>query len=181
MTLNEFLLNLSVNILASAIFIFALLYFVRPKIKISPCICYVNEGNLNPENPDKGFFVFKIVNLSLFYADDVRFEISTKEHYQVTGGTNVRYKQIPLKVSSMNYLAKYKPSWWNKDYGAYAVLFGTREDIKEILKNDRNSIELRVTLRHGMTGLSKVFTQTYARPSDIKEGRFHFGNNFNIS
>ena len=49
-----------------------------------------------------------------------------------------------------------------------------------IVEEERNSLQLQVTLKHGLTGLSKVFSMEYVTCNDIQTGQFKFGNNFNI-
>jgi len=36
------------------------------------------------------------------------------------------------------------------------MLFISYENISEIIENERNSIKIQVTLKHGLTGLTKV-------------------------
>ena len=67
-----------------------------------------------------------------------------------------------------------------KNYADYAMLFRTYEDLPTILNNERNAIKIQITLKHGLTGLSKVYHVEYVNCSDIKKGHFAFGNNFAI-
>ena len=55
------------------------------------------------------------------------------------------------------------------------------ENISEIIDNERNSIKIQVTLKHGLTGLTKVFSAEYVSTSDIAKGHFAFGNNIKIN
>ena len=61
------------------------------------------------------------------------------------------------------------------------LYFITYENISEIIDNERNSIKIQVTLKHGLTGLTKVFSAEYVSTSDIAKGHFAFGNNIKIN
>jgi hypothetical protein len=52
--------------------------------------------------------------------------------------------------------------------------------LEDILKDDHKSVLIRVSLRHGLTGLVKVKTREYSDPSHLKDGRFKYGLNFGI-
>lgn len=77
----EITATILINIGSSFIFIYLLLYIMRPRIKISPHICY----SLMPLENEK-FYIFKIVNTSFFYAYDIEIKLIKKEPYMVNKG-----------------------------------------------------------------------------------------------
>ena len=93
---------------------------------------------------------------------------------------NFRYTPLTLKTSKLNFIAPYMQNLLKKHYAEYAMIFRTYDDIETILQDERNSIQLQVTLRHGVTGLSKVYNMNFASCSEIQNGNFSFGKNFNI-
>src|ERR1035437_5929071 len=70
-TWSHFFFGLTYALVASLIFLFIVLVFLRPKIEISPFICK-QINNLDKETDF--FYVFKIINKSYFSAFDVQIE-----------------------------------------------------------------------------------------------------------
>lgn len=175
-TLGDFLLSIISSVIASTFFIFLILHFLRPKIKISP---YIAVNSMFSEGGNPVYF-FKIINLSLFTAYDLSMELWAQELYPVKNGMNSRFIELPLRRKTLSYVPEYKLLWKSKKYGDFAILASTNHNIRETLANPHHSIRLQVTLRHGLTGLSKVFYLDYANESVIKQGIFTFGNSFEI-
>lgn len=94
---------------------------------------------------------------------------------------NFRYTPLKLKTSNCFYLAPFRPSIYKKDYAEHALIVRTYDNIEEILAVNEKSIKLEVTLRHGVTGLSKIYTMTFADCSEIRAGNFGYGTNFNVN
>ena len=177
LTILDFFLSIGASLIASIIFIFLLLLYLRPNIKISPYVCQQKDTF---DNSGRECYMFKVVNLSLFSAYDIAVELSSLVSYPVKDGMNFRFFPLTLKTDKLNFIASYRPKWYRKNYADYAMIFRTYDDLKEILDNERNSIKIQVTLRHGLTGLSKVHYMDYVNCSDIKKGHFLFGKNFNV-
>jgi hypothetical protein len=175
---NDFILSISSSLIASIIFLFILLIFLRPRVKIASSI-YLQKDIF--ENTTRDCYIFKIINLSYFSAYDISLELCNQVTYPVKDGINYRYFPLKLKTNHLNFVAPYKPRWYKKDYGKYAMLFISYENISEIIENERNSIKIQVTLKHGLTGLTKVFSAEFVSISDIRKGHFAFGNNININ
>ena len=175
---KELLMGISTSLVASLIFLFILLIFLRPRVKIAPIICLQKDIF---ENTSRDCYIFKIINLSYFSAYDISLELCNQVTYPVKDGINYRYFPLKLKTNHLNFVAPYRPRWYKKEYGKYAMLFITYENISEIIDNERNSIKIQVTLKHGLTGLTKVFSAEYVSTSDIAKGYFAFGNNFKIN
>jgi hypothetical protein len=178
LTMLDFLLSITASLISSVIFIFLLLLWLRPNVKISPVLCQQKDTFDSPSCRD--CYLFKVVNLSWFSAYDISVELSSLVSYPVKDGMNFRFFPLTLKVDKLNFIAPYRPRWFKKNYGEYAMLFRTYENLREILDNERNSIKIQVTLRHGLTGLSKVYNMDYVNCSDVKKGHFAFGKNFNV-
>lgn len=58
-----------------------------------------------------------------------------------------------------------------------AIRIRTSIDIEELLKDPNISVQLEVSLRHGLTGLTKVFKMDYCDISEVKKGKFTYGAN----
>lgn len=56
----------------------------------------------------------------------------------------------------------------------------TFEDLNEILNVEHNAIILRISLKHGLSGLSNVFEHEYGNVEDIKKGKFKPVTKFEI-
>ena len=178
LTFLDFLLSIGASLIASIVFIFLLLILLRPNVKISPIICKHKDTF---DNSERYCYLFKIVNLSWFSAYDISVELSSLVPYPVKEGLNFRFFPLSLKIDKLNFIAPYRASWFKKNYGEYAMLFRTFDDLSEILNDERKSIKIQVTLRHGLTGLSKVYYMDFVNCSDIKEGHFIFGKKFNVA
>ena len=177
LTVLDFILSITASLIASTIFIFLLLLWLRPSVKIAPQICKIKDAF---DSEKRDCYLIKVVNLSWFSAYDISLELCTLVSYPVKEGINFRFFPLTLKIDKLNFIAPYRAAWLKKNYGEYAMLFKTYEDLESILSDERKSIKLQVTLRHGLTGLSKVFYIDFVNCSDIKEGQFVFGKNFNI-
>lgn len=173
----EFLLNISANLFSSLLFLFVVLFFLKPKIEIAPFICqyqssYINEGIV---------CAIKFVNRSLFSAYDVHIEISQLQRISVppSGSMNTRYTPIQLKMSHISHIHAFRPKWWRRE-AKHAIIVRTGEDLNRILQDDHNSIQVQITLRHGLTGLSKVYKQEYNVTNQIIQGKYSYGTKFSL-
>ncbi|RYE35828.1 MAG: hypothetical protein EOP42_05545 [Sphingobacteriaceae bacterium] len=174
------LINILCSIVASFLFLFIVLYSLRPKISISSII------SKQKNSFDEGFdftYAFKIINQSVFSGFDVQLELFSLQQYRVEAkGINNRIKSIPLKISEIKHLPPYvRTKTCNKtSFAPHAVMFRTNENLEEIVKNESKTLQLQITLRHGLTGLSRVYQKDYINLDDIKLGEFRFGNSLEI-
>ena len=173
----EFLANLIVEIIGGLLFLFIILILLRPRVEISPEIAKHND----PFDANKRMcWVFKIVNKSFFSAFDVQVELMEKITYPAHPyGQNVRMFPLTLKVNSIPHVAPFRPSWFKKDYSDYALRFRTYDDLDVVLNDPTKSLQLKVTLKHGLTGLGKVYSKQYVGPA-IKSGQFVIGSKFEV-
>lgn len=176
MSSHEFWSSVVSGIVASFIFLFLVLILFKPKILISPHIC---KGRLNDTDPDEYYFI-KLINISLFSAYDIKFELLQADKYTAENGQmHTRNTSLILVADKASHIPGYRPSWLRKN-APYAVRVRTTENLREILRNDYKSVKIKVSLRHGLTGLSKVKTKEYTDTSQVKNGRFRYGLKFGV-
>jgi hypothetical protein len=174
------LLNIIINILcslfASFLFLFVVLFFFKPKIKISP---FLVQGP-SPRAAEGIAYFVKIVNLSYFIAYDVRVEMhALKKLPMPDDKVNLLLSKIPLVVDNLPMIAGYRSEKKSPE-ARHCVKFRTVTDISAVLADELTSVQVRVILRHGLTGLSNVHTQVYTHPSQVKLGNFTSGSSFDV-
>lgn len=171
---KEFFLDILSSVIASFVFLFLVLLVFKPKIRISPFIC---KGKFASDDPLDYFFI-KIINISFFSAYDAKFELLLVDKYPTTNGQmNCRLTDLSLVSDSISNIKGYRPSWIRKN-APYALRIRTKDDLSAILTNDYKSVMIKVSLRHGLTGLAKVHTRDYTDINQIKNGKFEYGLNF---
>lgn len=171
-TWNHFFFGLTYAIVASLIFLFIVLLLFKPKIKICPFLCHVNN-NGDP------FYQFKFVNHSFFSAHDVKVELSTIRRIPMGGGNyNNEYKDLTLVNGMISHIPGRRIFWVKNMANPHCITVRSYDHINAILADDLNGITLKVSLKHGLTGLSKVFEQEYANEQDIMNGKFKPGTKF---
>jgi hypothetical protein len=172
-TWSHFLFGLTYAIVASLIFLFIVLLLFKPKIKIAPFLCKL----AGPGEPE--YYSFKFVNRSFFSAHDVKIELHKIRKIPMGGG---KYNNEREKLKLVNGQVSHIPgraSFWNrKDTDPHCLTVRSIENISEILSDQYNGISLQVSLKHGLTGLSKVFDQEYGSGTTIVNGRFIPGPKF---
>src|SRR5690348_8209201 len=106
MNAQSFLFNVLCSLVASLVFIFALLILFRPVIRISPFICR-NQSEFTGE--DTMYFI-KIVNISLFTTYEIKVELTVMERYPTppSGMTNKRMQPLNLVYDSHSNLPGYR-------------------------------------------------------------------------
>ena len=126
-------------------------------------------------------YFIKIVNISVFIAYDIQVELSVLERRPTppSGMNNIRMLPLTLVYSSHSNLPGYRPRWWRKE-ASHCLRFRTKEDLDTIINDDFKSIQVQVTLRHGLTGLVKVFTKEYSDINQINAGKFSYGTKFGV-
>ncbi len=174
-TWSHFLFGLTYSILASLIFLFIVLILFKPIIRISSFLCKES----NNENTNQFFYVFKFVNISFFPAHDIKIELhKIKKIPMGNGKFNNSYHRLTLLSQEIFHIPARLYFGKKNDANPHCVTLRTTENINSILSDQFNAIKLRVCLKHGLTGLSKVFEQEYANESEIKDGKFKPGTKF---
>ena len=175
MTVADYFLSISCNLLAAVVFLYFILYCLRPKIEISPYIIKVADY----DNPEINAFHFKMVNKSKHSAFDVRLELNLlKKNTVKKGKMDTRRTPIDLKRSFISHVPRGKSDKKTQQFAPHAVIFRCLQDIESTL-NDMTCLELQITIRHGLSGLSKVFSEEFTLGS-IKKGKFAYGNSLEI-
>lgn len=172
---TKLLSDIPIKITSSLAFLYVALFLLKPWIKIAPFICKDNK------DPDGEPYRIKIVNHSWFSAFDVKIEMNELERVPTppTGMMNERYTPLKVKYNHVFYLPPYRPKWCRKE-ARHALRVKPLDDLEKILTNENKSIQIQVSVRHGLGGLSKVFMQEYSDISQIKEGRYTYGTKFDV-
>jgi hypothetical protein len=182
LAIDNIIKTILLNVISSFIFIYLLLIYLKPKIKIVKFIAKSKSPFRNPNefpNPDhhKICYAFKIINKSFFRAYDIHAKVNT---YKIVQGKNkimdkVINGSIALKTDEVNFIDKNK-YFLSQNYGDHCIQFFTFEDLSAILEKD-TYIEFQITAKHGLTGLSSTFIHEFVNINDIKKGLFESGNN----
>jgi len=172
-----FWFNILCSIIASLIFLFIVLIWFKPKIRISPFIC---KAKSKFDDTQFSYFI-KMVNVSIFSAYDLKFELNLLQRYSVppTGSMNVRTTPLKVVQSHLSHINPYRPYWWRKE-ASHAFRFRSIEDLTSIITDEFKSVEIQITVKHGLTGLTKVYKQEYSDVSQIKIGNFTYGTKFAV-
>jgi len=169
-------ISISCSFIASFFFLFFVLVFFKPKISISPFVCartYNSEGATI-------FYTVKFVNHSWHSAYDVKIELHQLEKISVGDHKqNDRLTSLSIVKDNVSNIAPYRPSWIRKKAN-HCIIFRTREDIVSILTDEHKTIIAKITLRHGLTGLVRVFTKEYCDTAEVKNGKFSYGTKFGL-
>ncbi len=177
----EYLVNFGFSIVSSAIVAIAVVYFVfwkwQPKIEISKYIVKSTLPNGECE------YKIKFINRSAYPANDVKIELWKKTEYNATGSSNGKNENIKkVKLSTPEWLAI--PRYHNNvkikkcNYAPHCITVRIQDEIPEnVLKpNTNESYEFKISVKHGLSNISKTFSKRYNDKSILKEGRFVFGN-----
>lgn len=173
MTLKEFrqafLVNVFSGIFVSFIWILLLLRFLRPKFEISPFVCLRN-----------GEYHFKIVNKSIYHAFDVNLELFCMIPYtHVNAFPSVTLGSIPLTSGYFTTINRFRKNNHPKDpFSLFALTVSTQYNLEEKIRQPGVFFELRITGRHGLTGLADRYVVRFADEKVIKENhKFEYGCN----
>jgi hypothetical protein len=159
--LTDFFIGVGASLLASFIFLFLILFTLAPSIKISQFI--VKRTGVSSRNEPDKVYVFKFVNKSFFKCFDINLELFKLERLpQEDGKWDTRFKRMEMVESSL----KFVPGFWYfgsiNNAANFAVLPKTFEDIESLIDDDHVYLQLQITARHGLTGLSRVFKKDFA-------------------
>ena len=171
---ESLLIGILSSVIGSLIFLFIILLFLRPRIKVSPNIaCYFENGIK--------IYRFKIMNTSMYTGYDVSLNLRRlREIPSEPMGKDIFPKELSLATSSFTNIYPWRPAFMCRNYAHHCIQVKTLDDIENILNSDSFSLQLQVTLRHGLTGLSKSFISNYATKRRIINGQFEFGNSFKV-
>ncbi len=170
------------GIILSAFGLF-LIWFLRPKVKISDEICCEVDPNTGIKT-----YKIKVINKSyLFRLIDINFELTMLKPEQSPNGTNLRIKAIKLKSDKLWYLSRRKLpfKFFNKnDYASYAILVNIDPIDANWLTNWPNSnsifFDFKVISKNNFSGITSISHQKYHHFSDIVNGKYLHGNTLKI-
>ncbi len=94
------------------------------------------------------------------------------------GEFNNEYNQLCLLNSEISHIPARTMAWSKNNAHPHCITVRSTEDINTILSDELNGIMFRVSLKHGLTGLSNVFEQEYANIENIRRGKFRPGSKF---
>ena len=97
------------------------------------------------------------------------------------GKMNEQRKDLRLKSDFLAHIPKYIPIIDGATFAPHAIILTCLDDLKPILDDDNKCVEFQVILRHGLTGLSSVFSYEYSNLTSVKHGIFDFGNQLTIT
>lgn len=176
---SDFFIGVGASLLASFIFLFLILFTLAPSIRISPYI--VKRDGIQNRNEPNTVYVFKFINKSFFKSFDINLELFKLERLpQEDGKWDTRFKRMEMVESSL----KFVPGYWYfgeiSKTANFAVLPKTFENIESHIDDDHVYLQLQITARHGLTGLSRVFKKDFALASQcIKNGKHKHGKELN--
>ncbi|HWB25991.1 MAG TPA: hypothetical protein VG738_10955 [Chitinophagaceae bacterium] len=175
--LFEFLIALVAGLVASILFLYYVLIRWRPKIKISPFIAY----GPTPENHGVNQYSFKFINKSRHDGYDVQIRISVLVRIPVQMGKfNERRLPLRAKLDFLSHIPRYQRDKEHVNTAPHAIIFSCLDDLAPVLEADDKVVEIQIILKHGLTGLSKVFRHEYINSGDVVNGHFKYGNNLTV-
>lgn len=164
------------GIIGAFIFLFLVLIFLRPHINISNFICVYRPTGAQPP-----VYYFKIVNLSFFSAHDVDIELFEVKRIPMGGGKyNSKLEKLNLVLSHISHIPRRPLFWQKRNDNNHCLVIRCHDNLNSILNIETQGIVLKISLKHGLTGLAKVIEQEYGNEEDIKDGKFRTGTNFGI-
>ena len=173
---NDYVVEIFGGLLLSAMGLF-LIWFLRPKVKISPII------GLETNSKGEKEFVLKVINRSyLFQLVDVHFELSRLKPMSTPKGMNLAIKKIPLKSEHIWFLSRRKFFSKQDSFATYAIVL-TIEDydlINEWKKHDGMFLDFKVIAKNNFSGITGIYHEKYNHFSCVKEGSFCHGNSMAI-
>jgi len=171
--IQSVVINIICGLIVSFIFLYTLLQFLRPSFEISKKICCTTD----PETGKKSY-KFKVVNKSIYHAFDTKFELFLMEPViNTVGSYNLKYRVLETNPCYLNHCPRVRNKPSIKDPSAlFATILRTEEPIEDMLNKTNTYVELKITARHGLTGLAGAFTQQFGGSDVIaKDHKFQFG------
>lgn len=170
---GQFWVELIGGTISAFTFLFLVLYLLKPKIRIAPFLCHVLNSECN-------YYIFKFVNHSFFPAHEIKVELYKIRKIPMGGGKfNNEHERLTIKNGNISHVPQRPFWWWQKMlHHPHCVVVRSFDNLSNILQNDMNAILLRVSLKHGLTGLSSVIEQEYGNEGDIRNGKFKTGPKF---
>jgi hypothetical protein len=172
----DFVLQVAYNLIASFVFLFTILFFLRPSIKIADKIASHRDENNQP------CFRIKFYNTSLYSGYDVIINLRELEEIPAhPKGKDIYVRNVDLTTPQFPYIPRWLPKVFLKVHAHHCIQVKTFENLQSILAQPNKSLQIRITLRHGLSGLSKNFVKDFQKPKAIIDGEYEFGNCLTIN
>lgn len=159
------------GILSSFLYLTVLILIMRPKVKISPFICF-SKDKVSGEY----YYIFKIVNSTwFFHAYDIEFVLEKHKAEPSNYGKKLNYRidGIDLNTTKRNSLKGSIPFMEN---GESAFLVRTKNDLDPFLKDEDVHLVLTVKARHSFSNLSRVSRKEFMNTDIVhKDNEFKYG------
>lgn len=171
---GQFTIELLGGILGSFIFLFLALILLKPKVRIVGFLCKLRTA-IGP------LYLFKFINLSFFPAHEVNIELHKIKRIPMGNGQlNITYEKLNLNNSFISHIPR-RPAFWRRNKSnLHCIIVRSSDDLNTILRDEMQGVVIKVSLKHGLSGLSNVFEYEYGSETDIKEGKFKPGMKFGI-
>jgi len=174
---NDYIVEIFGGLCLSIMGLF-LIWFLRPKVKISNSISYITKG-------EDVIYSIKVINKSyIFRLIDLHFELTMLKPVTSPNGMNLALKKVELKSDHVWYLSRRKPKWLAKnDYATYAIIIKIKEGVNLLdeWKSDESVyLDFKVIAKNNFSGITSINHQKYQHSSCIEEGVFEHGNTLNI-
>lgn len=172
---NEIIISGVVGLVAgvvSSVVSHVLLYVSKPKIKLSKVISKKKVGETYE-------YRFKMVNLSKFYAKNIKILFEMVTRYNTDGGTVLKVVPIQLERNDISFIEPFNKK--DKD-ASYATRFKIKGNLEDVWNDDaRSFLRLKFYCENEFNGSGKLFIQDYhIKKKAIKEGEYKFGKSCEI-
>jgi hypothetical protein len=173
---NSFIISFLSSLLSSSIIIFVIFKFFKPNVKIGDSISKeIIEGVTE--------YRFKFYNNSFFGAVNVTASLvygtPTEEGDE---NINLQYEEINLTKKESFYIPPFIKTNKKTKTAPHCITIGIQDPVKleELINKYGHILVFRLNLTHQLTNISATIEKTYNRKDVIKDGKFEFGNTFNI-
>lgn len=173
---NDYVVELAGSLIFAVVGLLVI-YFLRPRVKISPKIaCRKN---------DQGQLIYniKVINRSyLFQLVDLHFELSMLKPISSPKGMNLAIKKIDLAAEHLWYLSRRKVLSDSNSFATYAVILKVNDTDLEALwkKDDGAFLDVKVIAKNNFSGITGIIKERYNHVTTIKKGQFCHGNSMDI-
>jgi hypothetical protein len=160
------------SLLVSVGFLWFILNKLRPKIIISPAICLSTESYIDEAGNGKqrNKYTFKIVNQSKYEAYDIIIELFVMQPINHIGAnSNLKSKRLAIRTSNMTSINRFRSKNNKQDpFSMFAILIHTNEQLEPLLAAENSFVQLKITARHGLSGLAQTFEERFPNETCIK-------------
>lgn len=155
-------LPVTIRLLTTIIALLLTFIIVRPKLQIYPIAAYEISNN-------QYWLTFSVKNISWWDGFDMKAELFSYQIDSTDGRDNKAIKVIPLDITSKSSVLGWRLAHSNEN----TILVETKNQVfkKNQFKNSDNRLELRVTITHPLSRITKVFVREFTK-FDIHHGEF---------